>query len=307
MASYTPRTEAITGASLSGSDGDANRTYTLANTGAIDALFDIRVAGAPLQRTVTFSLASDVITFLLPVWNDQAISLDYLTQTGTAIGGAYCTSTDVMRIMQIATPSGVTKPTDDQIEDYIAEVEDEIDRFTGHSWRTRYSQSTTGQDTSSPEYEYYDVPQARRYNFSTGWTIYLKHRFIKTFSAAAGDAIEIWNGSSWDDWLGGRTEGRANDYWVDYAKGALNIRLWIAFHITQAVRVKYRYGEAKVPYDVREACAMLVASRIIPSDDRSMALPETGDSTRMTHKDRSQDWEKRAYALLARRQELQTW
>ena len=104
MATYTPNHEDITGASLSGSTGDLNRTYTLANEGAILAQMQIILAENVLQNAVnfTYDAETNIVTFLSAVFNDQNISLDYLTSEDTPVTGFnYCTT------LQIARASGI--------------------------------------------------------------------------------------------------------------------------------------------------------------------------------------------------------
>lgn len=102
MTTYTPRHEDLTGASLSGSSGDANRTYSLANTDSIGAGFQIIIANTILQSGIDFSLTDDVLTFLNVVWDDQNITLDYWTQsTTTTTTGNYCSTLQIARIAGI--------------------------------------------------------------------------------------------------------------------------------------------------------------------------------------------------------------
>jgi len=88
MVNYIARHERITGTDLSGTSGDANRTYTLANTGAVSAMFTVVVQGAILHQTDDYALASDILTFINPVYDDQIISIDYLTTTSAAATGS---------------------------------------------------------------------------------------------------------------------------------------------------------------------------------------------------------------------------
>lgn len=72
----TPKHEDIDGSNLTGSDGSTNRTYTLANTGSIQAQFSIIIENTPLQAQ-DYTLSDDVITFLNRVRDNQRITLDY--------------------------------------------------------------------------------------------------------------------------------------------------------------------------------------------------------------------------------------
>jgi hypothetical protein len=97
---YTPRSELITGASLTGTDGTANRTYMLQNSDAILAQMQILRSSAILQSTVDFTLDvnTNTITFLIAVWDSDPISLDYFTNENiTVLGQYYCTTLQMIR------------------------------------------------------------------------------------------------------------------------------------------------------------------------------------------------------------------
>jgi len=94
--------EEITGAGLTGSSGDTNRTYTLANTGSITAGFQIIVDQAILQNGVTFTKSGDVITFLSEIEDSQNISLDYFIDdtTSSSTTSTSNTYTDTLKIVR---------------------------------------------------------------------------------------------------------------------------------------------------------------------------------------------------------------
>lgn len=81
-----PYHEGITGASLSGSSPAQNRTYTLANTGAIIEQMQIIIENTILQANIDFTFDEDsgIMTFLNNVWDAQNISLDYFVDDSTS-------------------------------------------------------------------------------------------------------------------------------------------------------------------------------------------------------------------------------
>lgn len=82
-----PRQENITGASLSGSTGAANRTYALANSGySRSAGITIAVNGTRLVEGSgnDFTVSGSTITFINNVWNDQNITIDYYTTVSSS-------------------------------------------------------------------------------------------------------------------------------------------------------------------------------------------------------------------------------
>lgn len=191
----------------------------------------------------------------------------------------YCDSDDVKRILQLDfTLSTTSRPTLADVQEFIEEAQDEIDQRTNNAWREK-----------TVTEEYYDIPRIP-YNYQTGIPIHLKHAHIRDFDDSEGDKIEIWDGSSWVDWLTTKTEGRANDYWLENKKGVLYLRYPYRFYGKQAVRLTYRYGHDTVPKDIQKATALLAATSLLLNDDRSAALIETGDSTRMNYDQRINVW-----------------
>lgn len=184
----------------------------------------------------------------------------------------YCTASDVRRLLGLSGEfTETSNPSFIQVEDYIKAAEDEIDFRTAHSWRTRRSRTTTGDDTSA-EYEWHDIPK-EPWDWALGRRVKLDHRLVKTLDTGEGDVLELWNGTEYEDWTVTKTEGRADDYWLDYENGVLYIK---SHHHprNKAIRIKYRYGEEKVPNDVKIACAKLAAMNLLGGEDRSVLFPE---------------------------------
>lgn len=94
----------ITGANLTGSSPNPNRTYTLEDD-SIDNGMSIIIEGTPLQigTDFTFTAGTYLITFLNPVWDAQKITINYFTETAaTALTGGLYTST-----LEITRASGI--------------------------------------------------------------------------------------------------------------------------------------------------------------------------------------------------------
>jgi len=212
----------------------------------------------------------------------------------------YCSPEDVKRALRLKTAfAGDTTPSIDEVSVTIEEIEDEIDLLTGHAWRTRQSGSQGGSDTTA-QYEYHDIERHYLYHWDAGIKIKLLHRQVKTLSSSAGDKLEVWNGDSWEDWVSTKTEGRNNDYWLDNPQGELFIRQRYWPILKKAVRVKYRYGEANVPKDIRKATAFLTAAELILNDDYSSALQESAEAANTPFNTRSEWFEQRAGMILSR-------
>jgi hypothetical protein len=97
------------------------------------------------------------------------------------------------------------------------------------------------------------------------------------------DALEIWDGNAYTDYLASKEEGRASDYWLNYEKGILYI-YDIPSTDRDAIRMKYRYGDQSVPDDIKKACTLMTAIDILRTEDRSFLLPEGGASVNYSSK-----------------------
>lgn len=147
-----------------------------------------------------------------------------------------------------------TQPSVFEVLDLIAEAEDEIDEFCHTSWK-----ATTVTEESHHRLH-------RKTTWLEGHPINLNNRHIVDFTSGT-DKIEVWNGSQWVDWVSTKTEGRANEFWVDYNLGIIFLKSFYFWHSKLSVRVTYRYQTRDtVPKDVKKAAAMKVAMELITSD-----------------------------------------
>ena len=307
-----PRVENLTGADFSGSNGDSGRTYTYIYSNYLtDAGSSVRISGTFQYLTDNYTLSAadpPVITIVGALFDDEPVQINYDTgieATGASADVVYCTATDVARYLQLDFTLGAgTTPTETDVEQNIIDAQDEIDRQTHHAWRE-----------SQVLNEFYNFPtEGRTYSryglggdlYTTGLKIDLRHRKIKDFDTNEGDKLEIWNGTEYVDWITTKTEGRADDFWIDQEQGMLYVRYFYPFFIERAIRLSYRFGDATVPNDIRKATAMLAAIDYISSDDRSSMLNETGDPTRMSYSDRIQRYERKIDKILHERTELIT-
>jgi hypothetical protein len=303
--------ENIRGSDLAGAEG-TGRTYQPTNASIINTATITSVVidnSAKNSPEYSYDSSTNTLTFNMYLDDTAYIKLVYYAGVLSVATNTYCDETDVQAILQKSTAfSASTNPTTTQIQTWIAAAEDWIDNCTGHAWRERYSATETGEDTSA-NYEYYDIPEyyiGRSYKRGAGIKIYLKKRKIRQFDSSQGDALELWNGSEYIDYLSDKIDGRNEDYWLDLNKGILYLRRWIIYYTQQALRLKYRYGDTTVPQDIRDAASLYAAARALSSDDQGMQLPETGDPTRMTYDVRASKWMAQAKAILRSRAELTT-
>lgn len=213
----------------------------------------------------------------------------------------YCTSANIFSFLQLAANSDPTfsgktdfdantKPTQTEVEEWINESEDEIDRSTMHAWRSV---------TVTKEQHHIKAPS---YQLGDGSTIKLLHRNIKTLTSGT-DLLEIWDGSNYVDYVANKTEGRNKDYWVNEQDGMIFVKTYPAYlPRTFGARVTYRYGETTVPGDIKRACILLTAIHMLQSEDRSVLLPE--GTSNISYNKKIEDWEKRYEKIISDRREL---
>lgn len=290
----TQTTERKTGSDLTGSDGATNRVLTLANTGLTNNdAFDVYLNGILLRLSTDYTVshlsASSTVTFLGNVLNDSYIIVQY-TDTSVSSTTNYCTASEVGTFLNV-TFSGSTTPTTSAVEALIANNEDWIDENTNHAWRIKTISSETHHQSGVA------------YNATDGTEIFLHNRKIRTLDDAEGDSLLVWNGSTWEDYLTTRVEGRINDFWLDYDLGILFVK---GFTFTSqrffSVKISYRFGENAVKKDIKKACILLTAADIIENDDRSVLLPEGTSNMPLMEKARS--WREQAEVILDHNREI---
>ncbi len=195
----------------------------------------------------------------------------------------------VEKFMRLPTITDTTTPTIQEVAQIISKKQDEIDYKTGHAWRKRYSGTKSGDDQTA-NYEYYDMEF--RYEYHTGRPVYLSHRRVYEFDASEGDALEVWNGSEWEDWLITRTEGRGEDFWVDYSTGVLHVHARWGITRPKGIRLKYRYGETVVNRIVEDICTKMVAIELLYGESRNAFVQEGGGVGSLSFDRKIDHWEK---------------
>jgi len=206
----------------------------------------------------------------------------------------YTSMKSIARFLQIDDFSDSTKPSLNTIIDWIFEAEDYIDNQTNHSWR----------ETTITN-EYHDIPKRTlggRERWWTGLPIYLKHRSIRSFDTSKGDKLEIWDGSNYTDWITEKTEGRANDFWVDYEDGIIYLKNLISWIWKRAVRVTYRYGETSIPEDIKQLATLLVIKNFLLFEDKSALITE-GETQNLPYSGKIENIDKRINEILNRYKE----
>lgn len=196
----------------------------------------------------------------------------------------YATAAEVGNFL-IKTPfTSSTTPTDTQVEAIINRMEDEIDRRTGHAWRT----VTMTQET-------HKLPILYTYGF--GSPIFLAHRNIKTIDYAQGDRVEIWDGSSYTD-----ITSSTSQWTLINTRGEFYIKGYIFTVLRDnRIRLTYRYGDATVPGDIKEACILMTCIDLLSSSFKMDVLPSAQGIKPQDSMDR---WEKRIDRIIRNREEM---
>lgn len=200
----------------------------------------------------------------------------------------YCDVEDVSEFLQKKSFSVDTTPSYLEVENLINRYEDYIDNRTNHAWRTK---TITDEFIDSP------TPV-----IGIGYAFFLKHRDIKTLTSGT-DFVYIFDGSTEIEYIANKTEGRANDFFLDKTNGVVYIRDRNLFY-PKGARFTYRYGKTTVDGDIKHACILLVASAILSMNDKSARFVDDGPSNRFSHRDRTDMWREQAEDILDRKKEM---
>lgn len=209
----------------------------------------------------------------------------------------YALAEDVERMLsQEFVFDDQSSPDKEAIDKWLNEAQADVERETGHAWT---EQTVTD--------EYYDIPEQRHSVWEPFARIKLRNRDIKTFDTDEGDAIEVWNGNEYVNYLTEKTEGRGpNGYWwMDYSRGFLYLRMWHYNPRQQGLRMTYRWGADSVPHDIRQATAQLAAALLVLNDDKVQLVTDTGNEKNATVETKAKFWKKDAMRKLRNHQEFE--
>ena len=214
----------------------------------------------------------------------------------------YCTSAEVSKFLFGDKKSDFddsSKPLKTTVESLINRVEDLIDAATRHAWRTV---------TVTNEYHNYNDVRRHPRGYPIGKEpcrcVHLNHRTVHTFTSET-HKIEIWQDNEWVDLAleaNGYTEGRDDDYWIDYENGVIYFVDEEPDIGQKAVRVTYAYGETSVPGDIKEWALKLAAIDLIYSDDWTVMTIDNLDRVNLEGKVRH--WKEDIEKIQKDREEL---
>ncbi len=207
----------------------------------------------------------------------------------------YCTPREVASFMGRTQFTDSTNPTRFEVEDIISDVTSEIDKRTHHSWRkTRVTN----------EYHSIKIQDRFGYDYTTRISLALKHRSLRSFISGT-TKIEVWDGTSWIDFIATYTEGRANDYWIDYNRGIIYFVNRYPLWQRSNVRVTYDYGETVVDGDIRRAAIMMTAAYLIAGkEDLGTVFPQSTMGGVLDTRDRWEKWNERVEKILKKHEQI---
>ena len=228
-------------------------------------------------------------------------SVDYAD--GDDIFGVYIRNKDYSNLSSSSTP------TQSQVDNLIARMSEYADTTTGRAWRIRKVADLTVSVKLSHTQKHSRHRRRRlrgrgmrdQLNVDIRGYAELPHFHLQDIDSAQGDKIVVLEPRETNEITD--NEGRdSGDYVVDTRKGvirpeidlftAVGTRIHGPIIEDPRIRVTYRYGLTNattdndgdgvsdtVPGDVREAVAMLVAAKLIETDQYGELLPaNTGDS-----------------------------
>ena len=206
---------------------------------------------------------------------------------------SYCSVGDVADWLRIDINAN-TNPNTKMTEKIILRNEDEIDRRTGHTWRTvQYANETL------------DVNLL--HDFGRGMGAYLKHRMIKPFDESLGDKVELWDGQRYVEF----SSPNDSTITVEPTMGIMYFRGFIFTLLRKhRFRITYRYGgdqegTSPVPRDIEKACLLMTSIDILSTDFQFSQLAYGGEGN-VDKNSVMTRWQSQIDHIIMNRQEFQT-
>jgi len=213
----------------------------------------------------------------------------------------YCTPRDVASFMGRAAFTDITNPTRYEVEQIISDMCDQVDEKTHNTWRKTRVTNETHDVRIQDRYQGYG---AYPYDYSTRIALYLKHRDIRPFVSGT-NKIEVWDGSTWIDFITTYTEGRSQDYWINAERGIIYFVNHYPLRQRSNVRVTYDYGKTSVDGDIRMATILLTAAYIIGGkEDLNIVYPQSTMGSVLDTKDRWEKWIEQADKRLLKHEQI---
>jgi len=216
----------------------------------------------------------------------------------------YCSEQDVAAFLQVPNFSGSTTPATATVVSFIEMAQERINQLTDHAWNS--DASTRGQVTE----ERVRIQRVDQGSVDVRGRLQLRHFPIMALDNSQGDIMNIWESSSYVDYLhpsnsktgsGGPTDIVGKDYWQDTTRGIIYINNYHAINnlldspSDVDAYVTYRYATATTPADIKLATIYFTAATIAMNDDLNL-MAEGDDS--MNNQTKSEKFEEMAMKIL---------
>ena len=216
----------------------------------------------------------------------------------------YCSEQDVAAFLQVPNFSGSTTPATATVVSFIEMAQERINQLTDHAWNS--DASTRGEVTE----ERVRIQRVDQGSVDVRGRLQLRHFPIMALDNSQGDIMNIWESSSYVDYLhpsnsktgsGGPTDIVGKDYWQDTTRGIIYINNYHAINnlldspSDVDAYVTYRYATATTPADIKLATIYFTAATIAMNDDLNL-MAEGDDS--MNNQTKSEKFEEMAMKIL---------
>lgn len=260
---YAPGQESISGTSLTGTDGEANRTYTLTDVNAVAAGMAVYVDGIILQADYHYTLGSGIITFLVPIYDTAIIIINYqaLNSTISPSGTSYTSASLVQAELRTSTAFGsLTYPSLDTVNTWIEEESRYIDILTNQV----YSSTTV-----SSCYVDYNGDDVLRFPHAPLISI-TKVEYNVHSTGANPSWVQLTEGFD-KNFISYLPQGE-----IEFINGVNATVKCTPVSGTKRFRLSYVYGTSTIPLDIQKLATLLVTKRVLLSLASSQANTEGG-------------------------------
>lgn len=231
--------------------------------------------------------------YMTPANSGESGTID-ISISAESFSPTYCLASDVAALIGVSAFDSTTTPTNTQVDSWILAAEDEIDERTKHAWRAV--------QVTDEYHDYHEPRFVGTYDRRTEErNIALSHRSIRTLTSGS-HFLYVYDGEDYVDYVATKTEGRGEDYWMEYTNGFVFFRNAYPYRTENVLKATYEYGETTVPHGIRNLCAMIVAKKVLITDDYSETFPEGFKG--LTPKDKYQLWDKEIERLFSEYREM---
>lgn len=204
----------------------------------------------------------------------------------------YCSPKDVMEALRyidydspfvtndVLDPSDASIPNYDQLIFRICAKEDEIDYYTGQSWRC----NRVVDDIQTINTYWHDQNSVRAEYWAQGGYYVQLNQDVREWDPLKGDRIRFRTlNNAWLD-LSEAVEQSTEEacdggaFWFDYPMGKLYLRTRIFSPKYNAIKITYRYGKTQpVPPSIRRCCALMVGLTVMNEEIYMTRLGQGGE------------------------------